>query len=302
MDQPNTPKPASAQDPSGQGTPAVPPPVPAGTDPLQAELAVLLERVEAKVVDIQNLQAARRRRTIILAVLLFGGALWFIGQVVTPFRELFKNSAAFFKAVEKEQATTFLPILRYEFQKVVPLVYAAYEKSFQDAWEKRLPKVQGMVQEFELLLSQIGKHLGQQAVFRTDFLLDRYQKKLENDFPEIAHDEEALEAIHDALQSTITTVLGSRFHRPFEKVATMRDAFLAVPVPDRFRKMNDAQLQETLIDLINAHLNLQFKPLMDNLHFLREGLMIFEDQILDLFQQFDGSRSGTRQPVTKGEK
>jgi len=264
---------------------AVQPAQPASGD--EAQLCSQLERVESKIGTVLSLQASRRRRAIIFAVLLFCGACWFIWQVLLPFREIYQNPRSFTDCIEHDQRTIFLPILQHELQKRVPKVYAAFDQAVQTEWTKRQPKFQAMGHEFNLLLGQVNQHMSQQAALRVGVLLERYQRRLEQDFPEIAKDEAALDRVHTALQSALTTVIGSRFHRPFETMCSMRDSFQALQPTDALKKMSDGQLQESMIELITAYANLHFGQSLENLRGIRTHVIALGDQILDAAQKLE---------------
>lgn len=264
-------------------------------------LCTQLERVEAKVGEVLALQASRRRRAILFALCICGAACWFIWQVLLPFREIYNNPRTFTDGIEHEQRTIFLPILQHEVQKRAPKVYAAFDQAIQAEWTKRQPKFQAMGHELNLLLGQVNQHLSQQGAIRVNILLERYQRRLEKDFPEIAKDEAALDRIHGALESALTTVIGARFHKPFETFCTLRDQFQALQPPDHLRKMTDAQLQEAMIELITVFANQHFGQHLENLRTIRTQLTAFGDQILDAAQKLESDIPTLLPSDTKGE-
>ena len=257
------------------------------TDAVNEELCDLLKGIESKVSEIQALQTSRRRRAICFSILIFGAAVWFLFQISIPFREIYQNPGVFVEAIEREGAVTFFPILRYEFQKAGPAVYHAFDQAFQKEWKKRLPRFEGLMREFDLLLGQVRNTLSQQALIRVDILLERYQRRLEKDFPELAQDPEALESIHLALQSALTTVIGTRFHRPFERFGEMRDLFLSVKPPERYQQMSKGELEEELLNLITVYLNLHFRPILDNARLAWDILLDQETRLFSLIHQVD---------------
>jgi hypothetical protein len=252
----------------------------ASPGPGEGEVAAALARIEAKIGEVRSWQTSRRRRVLLSGLALTAVALIFIWQVSLPFVDILQSPKAFLEAIEHEQAVTFLPILRHEFQATVPQIMGAYEKAWAQAWNKRQARVQDLIKELDLMLAQVGRHLEQQAGHRVQTFLERYHRRLEHDFPQLANDDEAMAAIREALGAALTSVIGARFHQPFETLAAMRETFLGLTVPDQLRQMPDDQLQERMLDQIAAFIDQRLRALGADLDLVREALAGLEHRLL----------------------
>lgn len=278
-----------------------PNPAPGSTPSSDQELTATFERIEARVREFQALQTTRRRRAVLMTLLLFGAACWFVWQVLLPIRTIANDPRTFIDAFEREETTVFLPLQGHEFRKTLPKVATAVETAFRKEWDSRQPHMESIVRDLEQSLSVLGRHLNIQATGRVHTFLDRYQERLEKDLPGIADDEETLAAIHAGLEGAITTVIGSRFHQPFETLNAMADTFLALPVPDTYAKMSDTQLQEVMLEQINAYLNLHFDSFLGNLKVVREGLATIENRLFDTIDHLEADLPGAASPAAPGE-
>ncbi len=268
----------------------------------EGELGAQLTRIEEKVGMVEALQTSKRRRVWFFSLSILCCAIWFIWSILQPVREIYRDPSTFLHAVEQEETTTFLPILKYEFNQQLPKLYAALDQAFQAEWVKRSARFPTVRDEMNLMLGQINNYLSREGVVRVSLLLDRYQKRLEADFPEIAHDEDALENIGKGLEDALTTVIGARLHKPFESLSKLRDDFLALPVPEDLKKLSDAQLQEVMLDRINAYLNVQFHPIMELVQGVRQQLAAFENHFLDMMQHLEGDLPGATKAAQTGKE
>lgn len=268
---------------------------------LDAAWTSLLERVEIKAATVQTLQVTRRRRALFFSIVVFLAGLWFLWQIVQPVRNLANSPTSFLDEFQKISSTVFLPLLHQEARRTGPKVFTAVEKAFQTEWTKKSQNFASLMREFDLLLGQLGRDLGQFANSRIDFLLARYEHQLEKDFPAIATDEALLNAVHESLQSALTQVLGVRFRQPFEHLTAMGEAFQGLQVPTQVKKFKDDELHEHLIALINAWLDHRVGSATEGFRVLRETLRNLQDRLLDTVQHLEGKVPAVVNPVEDKE-
>jgi len=253
----------------------------------QLDLNQELERLNKKFLDLQNLHKASRRQTLLLGFLMVLILACLIWEMIEPFRDLHQNSYQFVKAVE-DQGTMLFPLVKKEIKDWFGQVLPAYQNALKKELANRASVIEhSFFQEINLFFREIQSFLNTQGEVRINHFMEKWRKKLLQDFPDLEKNEKKLTLIQDALQESFHSVIGTHFYKHFENIGAIRDQLESLSIPQQIKSMSYENLQEHILDTLTKLLNEKFRPIIASLNKIRVFGKDLIDQIIDVYDSLE---------------
>jgi hypothetical protein len=85
--------------------------------------------------------------------------------------------------------------------------------------------------------------------------LAKFEKRIQEDFPELEKDPAALQVVHHALERAITRVMSEHFLDPLERAERLGESFAAIENAPAIKALSKGELEEKLLGSIQKMLN-----------------------------------------------